>query len=617
MKKYKKVMVIGLDGLEPSITQRLMEAGEMPNLATIRNKGGYATVATTYPAQTPVAWSTFATGVNPGGHGIYDFLRRDPNTYLPDLSLNRYEQKNAFVPPRAVNLRQGTPVWEYISKAGMPSVIVRCPCTYPPDKAKGRMLSGLGVPDIRGGLGTSTFYTTETDAKPKESEHVIHLPSDGNGKLPSYLIGPRNPKERKDVQLPITIHIDSANRKAVIKSDGKPGTLEVPQGQWSDWLKVKFKIGMLQSVRGMVRFYLVETEPHVKLYASPINFDPQQPMFPICSPFDYAVELEETIGTFYTTGMVEDHNGLNNGRIDEAAFLQQCDRVMAEREGMMLYELNKFKEGLFYCLYDTPDRIQHMFWRFTEPDHPANNGAANPDFARVIEDHYKQCDAVVGKALQYADEDTLFIVLSDHGFNTFRRGFHVNTWLHDNGFLTLKNGIQPGPENGDFFPNVDWSRTKAYSLGLAGIYLNVKGREANGIVKPEDMEQVKQQIIQGLSGIEDAVTGRKALRSVLRQEQVYSGDYLKDAPDLVLNFSAGYRSSWETGLGGIPKGHFEDNRKRWSGDHIIDPLLVPGVLFMNHSFNTDNPGLIDLAPTILAALGVPKGEKMEGKSLLS
>ena len=255
------------------------------------------------------------------------------------------------------------------------------------------------------------------------------------------------------------------------------------QGEWSDWLRVKFKVGLLQSIRGMVRFYLVSCEPELALYASPVNFDPHSPLFPISDPPEYAGELARRIGLYYTTGMVEDHAGLNNERISEQAYLDQCEIVWRERETMMLDELEAFKEGFFYCLFDTPDRIQHLFWRFTEPDHPANHGVApSAEFARVIDDCYRRCDAIVGKALEFSDDETLFIALSDHGFNSFRRGVHLNTWLYDNGFLALRDGVRPGEAAGDLLRQVDWGRTKAYAVGLGGIYLNLKGREEQGIV---------------------------------------------------------------------------------------------------------------------------------------
>jgi predicted AlkP superfamily phosphohydrolase/phosphomutase len=613
----KKVIVIGLDGFEPKIVERLFAAGKLPNLARLRDLGGYSRVQTTHPAQTPVAWSTFATGTNPGCHGIFDFIRRDPKTYLPDLSLNRYEQKNSFSPPRAVNLRRGQPLWELLSSAGLPSTVVRCPCTYPPDNVQGRILSGMGVPDLRGGLGTSTFYSSEQGVATQESEIVLNVNSNGSGLIKTHIIGPRNPKNRTDLHFDITIQRDPSAKKIVVLSEGEPRVLEVREGEWSDWLKVKFKVGLLQSVKGMVRFHLVQTDPIFELYASPVNFDPATPMFPISSPPGYAKELSDSIGTFYTTGMVEDHTGLNNERLDEHSYLDQCNGVLRERERMMVHELDRLDEGFFFCLFDTPDRVQHMFWRFGEEDHPANRGKLHADLDHVIEEHYQACDEVVGKALQYADDQTLFITLSDHGMNSFQRGVHLNTWLHSNGLLSLKNGAAPNGDSLEFFRDVDWERTRAYAVGLGGIYLNIKGREGRGILDLTEAEKLKISISNGLTDLRDPELGRVAIRSIVTREQVYSGPYVGEAPDLLVNFNEGYRVSWSTALGGVPHGHFEDNVKKWGGDHIIDPKLVPGILLMNKPFETQDPSLLDLAPTILTALGLPRGSAMEGNSLLT
>jgi predicted AlkP superfamily phosphohydrolase/phosphomutase len=614
--RYGKVVVIGLDGLDPRITGRLMARGALPHLARLREIGGYAPVATTYPAQTPVAWSTFATGTNPGGHGIFDFIRRDPATYRPDLALNRYEQKSPFLPPHAVNLRGGRPVWEILGRAGVPSIVLRCPCTYPPDKLKGRLLSGMGVPDIRGGLGTSTLFTEREDATPRESEQVTRVEKDDRGAFVTRLVGPRNPKKGEDAA--VEIEIVPGSRRATIVSKGHPAELEAGLGQWSEWLKVKFRLGVLQTVFGAVRFRLVSLDP-LELYASPVNFDPDNPMFPISAPWDYAGEIERRIGPYHTTGMAEDHSGLMNERFDETAFLEQCATVIGEREAMLDYELDRFREGLLFCLFDTPDRIQHMFWRFGEPDHPANRGRdPDPEMSAVIERHYQECDGIVGRVLARIDDSaTLFIVLSDHGFSSFQRGFHANTWLLDQGYLALKSGLEPGPPAGDLLQGIDWSRTTAYAVGLGSLYLNVAGREGEGTVDPSRALEVGLEIAARLRGLRDPERGGTAIRDIKIREEIWSGPFAADSPDLVLLFADGYRVSWETGLGAVPRGWFEDNLRKWGGDHILDPPLVPGVLFMNQPFSTGEPRLLDLAPTILEALGVPKGEVMEGVSLLS
>jgi predicted AlkP superfamily phosphohydrolase/phosphomutase len=615
MTRTTKVIVIGLDGLEPKIVEPMLAHGELPNLASMRAAGGYSRCRTTIPAQTPVAWSTFATGVNPGGHGIFDFIRRDPATYLPDFALNHYEQASSFLPPKAINRRKGIPVWESLSAAGIPSTIIRCPCTYPADPFEGRLLSGMGVPDLRGSLGTATFYSQQNGAVAAESENFVGLSVDPRGLARTHLIGPRNPRTGEDARLEMVVEICAGARKVVVKTSGQPNALEVREGEWSEWLRVKFKLGMLQSVSGMVRFLLVRTEPVLELYASPVNFDPRAPQFPISHPWEYAAELQREIGTFYTTGMVEDHNGLTNGRFDEEQFLAQCTSVLRERERMMCYELDRFEEGLFFCLFDTPDRLQHMFWRFREPEHPANRGEPDERWRGVIEEHYRACDAVVGQALARADDRTITIALSDHGFGSFQRGVHLNGWLHAQGLLTLKHGTSPTAEAGDFLRHVDWGRTKAYALGLGGIYLNLAGREADGIVSAGDARRLGQEIAAGLTALHDDARGQPAVSAVVAREDVYSGPCAADSPDLIALFQLGYRVSWSTALGGMGNGLFEDNTKRWGGDHIVDPIHVPGVLFIDRPFHADGASLLDLAPTILAALGVPKGSAMEGKSL--
>jgi predicted AlkP superfamily phosphohydrolase/phosphomutase len=612
-----RTIVVGLDGLEPSIVEPMLRAGELPNLARIAGQGGYSRVATTYPAQTPVAWSTFATGVNPGAHGIFDFVRRDPRTYLPDLGLNRYEQKNAFVPPRVVNLRRRKAMWDVLSAAGIPSVSLRCPCTYPPDASCTRMLSGLGVPDLRGGFGTSVFYTSSAGAVAQQGEQVVQVAVGGDGRICTYLPGPLDRRTRSPHRQEMTVESQPDAGRALVQVQGQREPLVLERGVWSPWLKVRFKLGLLQSMAGIVRFLLVRQTPGFELYASPINFDPVAPVFPISAPSAYSTQLAETLGTYYTAGMIEDHNGLDNGRIDEKAFLDQCSQVWDERQRMMLSELDRFREGLFFCLFDTPDRVQHMFWRFGEPDHPAHGGRpVSIDYQAVISEHYRIADAMVGKALACTDDRTLLIALSDHGFSSFRRGVNLNTWLYHRGLLALLKHCSPGPDVPDLLQAVDWSRTKAYATGLTGIYLNLAGRERDGIVPPAEAADLKQSLAGQLGGLCDPASGAVAIRSVVPRERVYRGPFVEESPDLLVNYAAGYRASWSTALGGIPQDEFEDNARRWSGDHIIDPELVPGVLWMNRPF-CPAARLVDLAPTILHALGCDPDPEMEGVSLLS
>ena len=605
-----RVLVIGLDGLEPSIVDAMLAAGELPALASLRARGGYARLATTFPAQTPVAWSSFATGTNPGGHGIFDFIRRDPATCLPDLALNRYQQKNAFTPPRAVNLRGGTPFWELLGRAGIGSTVLRCPCTYPAEVARGRLLSGLGVPDVRGGLGTPTVWTAGPDRRERESERVIPIDLSG-GALETFLPGPKTPQG----EAVIGIRIRRESEAVVLEVEGSPPQ-RLMANRWSDWVSLKFKLGLLQSAAGIVRFFVPSLEP-LTVYASPVNFAPDAPLYPISAPWDYAGELEGEIGTYFTAGMVEDHTGLMNGRIDESAFLAQCELVMREREAMLQYELARFREGFLFCLFDTPDRIQHLFWRFGEPDHPANRAGFDPAYREVIRNHYRECDAVVGRALDAVDPETFVVVLSDHGFTGFQRGVHLNGWLLANGFLALQKGVEPGEAAGEFLRHVDWSRTRAYALGLGGIYLNRKGREGRGILDAAEADRTAADIAAALSTLVDPERGIRAIERILKADQLYQGPFAADAPDLLALFRRNYRASWTTALGGVPRTVFEDNTRRWGGDHIVDPSLVPGVLFMSRPFREESASMLDLAPTILEHFGVSPGDAMEGRSLCS
>jgi len=612
----KKVIVIGLDGLEPGIVEKMLDRAELPNLAKIRAQGSYTRLATTDPAQTPVAWSTFATGTNPGGHGIFDFISRDPQTYLPDAALSRFEApKNIFSPPRVVNQRKGVPVWQTLSQAGVPSVVLRCPCTFPPDVLQGKLIAGVGVPDVGGSQSKGTFYTQDKTAMAQEHEQLIFL--DNGSPFRTRVIGPRNTKQSPagDTFCEIHVQVDQSARKLRIETGGSPAQIEVSERSWSEWVRFRFKLSMLQSVSGIARFYVRQIEPQVEFYLSAVNFDPAAPMFPISSPSDYAKEAADRIGLFSTLGMAEEHNGLNNGRIDEAAYLEHCELVMKERERLMRFELDRFQEGLFFILYDTPDRLQHMLWRFRDPEHPYFDGDLAPEWRCRIEEHYQRCDALLPPALDKVDEDTLLIVLSDHGFGTFRRAFDTNTWLWQNGLLALKR--KPDAEMAQGFSEVDWSKTYAYAIGLGGIYLNVKGREGQGVLEQgSDAERVRSAIQKGLAGLTDRETQQVAIRGVSRREEIYSGPYVANAPDLLVNFCRGFRVSWQSAIGGFSASLFQNNMHRWSGDHIVDPESVPGILFTNRALKVAAPRMVDLAPTILAQLGVQSPEVMEGKPLV-
>jgi len=510
------------------------------------------------------------------------------------------------------------PLWQVLSEAGVPSTVLRCPCTFPPESLNGKMLAGVGVPDLRGSQSKGTFYTQDKTATAQENEQLVIL--DSGMELTTRVIGPRNTKQAPpaDSSCEIRLRVDAAARKLMIRTGGAPTQVEIPERGWSEWVRFKFKLSMLQSVSGITRFYVRQLEPQLEFYASAVNFDPAAPMFPVSSPRDYAKELSEQIGLFSTLGMAEDHNGLNNGRLDESAYLRHCELVLEERERLMRFELDRFSEGFFFMLYDTPDRVQHMMWRFRDREHPGYEPDLSPELSTRIEEHYCRCDALLSAVLDKTDENTLLIFLSDHGFGTFRRAFDTNTWLWENGLLALKDNRKPDESLSEGFSQVDWSKTYAYAIGLGGIYLNFKGRERGGILdEGTEADRVRKAIQTALAEFPDVETKHPAIRSVSRREELYSGRFVGNSPDLLVNFYPGFRVSWRTAVGGFANSLLEDNKRRWSGDHIVDPESVPGILFMNRKARDSQAQIIDLAPTILNYLCVPVPQSMEGRCLLS
>jgi predicted AlkP superfamily phosphohydrolase/phosphomutase len=361
--------------------------------------------------------------------------------------------------------------------------------------------------------------------------------------------------------------------------------------------------------------YLDSVKPELRLYLSPIQVDPLNPAFPISSPDDYATELAHNINSYSTLGTPEDTNALSDGCFDDEAFLDLCDKTMAEREKMLWYELERFKEGLLAFVFDTTDRIQHIYWSTSDPEHPAYDNAYAKKYQNVIEDYYRRMDKILQRVLESVERQTVICILSDHGFGSFRRAVHLNSWLVQNGLMVLK---EPTPEGGEpLFKNVVWEKTRAYAVGFSSIYLNLRGREGKGIVNPgNEAEKMKRKIGDVLTSLKDPKSGRAVIRNVYTREDLYSGPYVDDAPDLILGFEPGYRASWQTAIGGAPPKTLEDNLKKWTGDHMCDAPCIPGVFLINRKTCILHPRVIDIAPTILACFQIPQPENMEGNSLL-
>ncbi|MGH9656697.1 MAG: alkaline phosphatase family protein [Bryobacteraceae bacterium] len=607
----KKIIFLGLDGLDPRLTEQFMAEGKLPNLQRLKEQGTYRRLRTTFPSLSPVAWSTFATGVNPARHNIFDFLNRSLKTYVPELAAAKVHEARKIlrigrwrIPlsrPSVEMRRKSQPFWKLLGEQNIRSTVIRVPISFPPDQFNGRQLSAMSTPDLRGTQGSFSFFTTRLGEATYEGGSRYPLKRSANG-LEGSLEGPENTLLEGGGALQLPFHIVAKNGSFLLKIQQESVPLE--PGRYSPWIKLVFSAGMGIKVHGIARFLITETEPDFSLYASPVQIDPEKPALPVSHPSFYASYLAKVMGTFSTLGMAEDTWALNEGVISESDFLEQAYSLMEERTAMFRNALEKTPRGAVACVFDTSDRIQHMFYR-----HLAKPGK----YGGVIEDMYRRMDDLVGLAWKHTDERTALFVLSDHGFCGFRRGINLNTWLRENGYLALEDGAQ---ESGPYFRGVDWSRTKAYTMGLGGLYLNVKGREACGIVAPgAEAEALKKELIAKLTSLHDQEHDTAGIRTVYATSELYRGPYLEHAPDMIVGYNDGYRTSWDAAVGKVSATVFEDNRKAWSGDHSVDPLLVPGVLFCNRKLETEDPGIEDMAPTALTLFGLDPPAWMEGKSL--
>jgi len=630
--KVKKVIFLGLDGLDPDLADRFMGEGRMPNMARLRDEGTYRRLRTTYPPLSPVAWATFSTGVNPGKHNLYDFLNRVMKSYIPELSSSRVNGPSRYwkagkwkIPlsrPTVDQRRKSRTFWSILGEHQVGSTILRVPITFPPEKFNGRLLSAMCTPDLLGTQGSFLHFTA--GAKREEFEGGFRFPLTGsNGTYRGVIEGPENPllEGSPRIELPFSVEVDRAAKQAVLHIDGQTEVLKA--GEYTPWVRMNFRAGPGVKARGISRFMLTQLEPEPSLYLTPINIDPEHPALPISHPSYYAPYLAKLLGEYSTLGLAEDTWALNERVIDERAFLEQSYSICGEREAMFFSSLEKTRRGVVACVFDTSDRVQHMFFRYLEPDHPAHranpglessNGSAN-GYADVIAGLYERMDALVGRTMQYADEDTVLFVLSDHGFKSFQRGVNLNAWLRENGYLHLKEGAT-GEE--PYLRGIDWSRTRAYTFGLTGIYLNQKGREGQGVVPAEDAAALKQELAEKLTGLRDEEKDSMAIHKAHPKEQVYKGPYVGAAPDVVIGYQPGYRASWDAALGKVSASPvFSDNLKAWSGDHCADPPLIPGVVFCNRKFDAGDPGIEDMAPTALRLFGFEPPAYMDGKDLFA
>lgn len=619
----KKVLILGLDGIDPHLLQVWMKQEKLPSFQKLLNQGDFRRLRTSIPPQSPVAWSNFITGMNPGGHGIFDFIHRNPETYMPEFSGAEIKEPgktirigNMVLPLSGGEVklsRKGRAFWQILEDYDIPSTVFKMPGNYPPAPTKQRTISGMGTPDLVGSLNHFNYYTTEfTELKEDIGGGEIHEVYVAENRVEASLPGPTNTfkTDRPESSIDLTVYIDPVNPVAKIVIQDHEFILK--QGEWSDWKKIHFSMIPTQSVSGICMFYLKQVRPEFKLYISPINIDPGAAALPISTPKSYSEELEKRFGPFFTKGLPADTKALDHNVLDDGEFLQLDDFIMSERQEMFEYELDRFDSGLLFYYVSSTDQRQHMFWRHIDKNHPRHDPDEAKKYGNTIENIYREADRMLGRALDKTDKDTVLIVMSDHGFSPFRRSFNPNTWLLENGYHALINRWRQGHE--DLFMNTDWSKTKAYAYGLNGLYINQKGREGEGTVNPgTEKEALVREIIQRLESFQDPQTGKRPVLRAFAAQDVYQGAHQDKAPDIIIGYNQGYRVSWSSPLGRIPREILEDNTEKWSGDHCMAPEVIPGILLTNQKINIDSPALHDLTPTILKIFGIDKPEEMIGK----
>ncbi len=654
----QKLVVLGFDGMAPDLVRKWMDEGKLPNMQKLAARGGLHRLETTHSPESPTAWASFATGVNAGKHNIYDFLVRDPKTYSPDLGMVHLQPPRFvlnYLPvaaPKLTSIRGGTSFWVTAGRAGVRSSVLTVPVTFPPEEVpNGELLAGLPLPDIRGTMGT--FYYFGTDLSRYEEGNtefggiLKRLVFDGDT-TDTELVGAPNPivrqqlrearattpqsdagrtriaelEAREDIRLPISIHWNKAGKSATIDIDDN--TIHLQEGEWSRWINLDFRSNLLVRVHGMAQLYLIRAGQDLQLYISPVNWKPDKPPAPMSSPASFSADLYERLGPYRTLGWAEATWGLNEDRIDEKVFMDDLYRAFDDRAQVILQRLDAKQWDLLVGVIESSDRVQHMMWRLIDPSHPMYDKALAAKYGDSIERVYRRCDEFVGEVMSRVDASTTILIVSDHGFHSFRQSVNLNTWLVQQGYMTLQ-GQDPADKTlhdlfgggGQFWENVDWSRTRAYAMGLGQIYLNLKGREGQGIVLPgADAKAVADAIAAALVALVDPKTGARMVDAVYKREDIYAGPYFENAAELQVGLADGYRVSWQTALGGSPPGIVYPNMKKWSGDHgAFDYKSTAGTLISSRPLDAIESRIIDLAPTVLKYFGLPIPSDVDGKPL--
>jgi predicted AlkP superfamily phosphohydrolase/phosphomutase len=572
-----QTLILGLDAFDPTVFERLSTQGKLPHLTEHVERGGYSRFTVTNPPQSEVSWTSIATGLNPGGHGIFDFVHRDPATYALSVSLlptKRALGGTQFVPPHMAST-----IFDYAVQQGFPATALWWPATFPARlESSVRTLPGLGTPDIQGRLGVGTFFSNDAEwADENHKTTFAILKRRGRDCYTGRLSGPvrkgRNGTQESAVEVRLELTDDRSARLTIGKC-----AVELVQGVWSPILEVSFKVGPFMSVRALTRAILTQIRPDVSLYFLPLQLHPLRSPWRYATPRAFVKQTWKACGPFLTLGWPQDTTALEDDCITDSQFLALCESIFETRECTLMYHLERFREGILASVFDSLDRIQHMFWR---------------DRRDVVDEWYCRLDALVGRVEQRLADlgkgGAKIVILSDHGFADLDYKVHLNRWLVERGYL-----VATGENKSGDLQNVDWSRSRAYSVGLNSLYLNLAGREGQGCVQPGQRESLVHELPDALSSWRGP-DNRPVVARVWRQGDVFEGPLAEYGPDLVVGYAPGYRASAETGLGKWGEACIEANHDHWGADHCMCAQAVPGVLFSNRDLrNYPHPSYRDI-----------------------
>jgi predicted AlkP superfamily phosphohydrolase/phosphomutase len=628
----KKVIVLGLDGLDPKIVRAMIDLGRLPNFKKLRDMGSMRDLGTTMPALSPVAWSSFITGMTPGGHGIADFIARNPETYTPEFAIYQNTDPDLTIsigdvhlPLKGggpVNNRQGKPFWAYLTERDIPAWISKIPTNFPVEETATKAIAGMGTPDLVDSYGVFTYYTSDPfeDYPNLEGGEILYVDVNQNV-VHSNLLGPVNslmtPKDTSSdpyantAKIPFTVYLDPKADGARIDIQGQ--SILLKRGEYSPWVTVSFDLlPVIGSVQGIARFLLKGIAPHFQLYVTPINIDPSAQAAPVTYPAEFGAEIARDIGAFWTKGLPTDMKAFDHKVINDEEYVGQAELVLNERMALFDHQWSRFDSGLFYFYVSSTDQDTHMLWRNMDETHPKHK-ESDIRFAGWIPHLYEEMDKLVGKVLPAIDDTTLLLICSDHGFTQFARQFHLNTWLRDNGYLVLKDKAAKKEETSIF--DVDWSQSVAYGVGFNGLYINLQGREGQGIVPPEKVEELTSKLARELEAVVDLETGERPIAKVYRREEMYTGPATPMMPELLVGYTPGYRNASASVLGSTGKPTIDLNPWAWSGDHSMARDLVPGTLLSSQKVARADTNILDLPVTILDFFGIAKPEQMVGSSI--